>query len=108
MPARSAPRKTWLTFEELPLFPSDEQIAEALFGDDKERCRKFLDQISVEEKHGFPRRSLVYGDRRYGPAVRAYFDHMYGLRDEPARGVLDGEENWQIVPRREKAPGRKR
>jgi len=28
---------------------------------------------------GFPRKQKLYGDRRYWPAVKAYFDSNYGL-----------------------------
>jgi hypothetical protein len=27
---------------------------------------------------GFPRKQKLYGDRRYKPAVRAYFDKLFG------------------------------
>lgn len=32
----------------------------------------------AEAKAGFPRKQKLWGDRRYWPAVKAYFDNMYG------------------------------
>ena len=33
----------------------------------------------AEAKAGFPRKQKLWGDRRYWPAVRAYFDNLYGV-----------------------------
>ena len=30
------------------------------------------------QRSGFPQKQKVWGDRRYWPAVRAYFDRQYG------------------------------
>lgn len=32
----------------------------------------------LEAKGGFPRKQKIWGDRRYKPAVKAYFDRLYG------------------------------
>jgi len=35
---------------------------------------------------GFPRKQKLWGNRRYKPAVKAYFDRLYGIRvDAPQR-----------------------
>ncbi len=31
---------------------------------------------------GFPRKQKIWGDRRYWPAVEAYFDHLYRTKVE--------------------------
>lgn len=33
----------------------------------------------AEAKAGFPKKQKLWGDRRYWPAVRAYFDQLYGV-----------------------------
>jgi hypothetical protein len=32
----------------------------------------------AEAKAGFPKKQKLWGDRRYWPAVKAYFDNLYG------------------------------
>jgi hypothetical protein len=84
--------------EGLPLFPTDKQIAWALFGSDKdEYAKSFLSKIPHLEHDGFPRKSVVYG-RRYWPAVRAYLDYRMGLRDAHLPHAEDGRETWDDVP----------
>lgn len=41
----------------MPLYPTDEQIAEALFGKDRETARSFIATIEIEERRGFPKKS---------------------------------------------------
>lgn len=38
----------------------------------------------AEAKAGFPKKQKLWGDRRYWPAVKAYFDNLYGV-NVPAR-----------------------
>jgi hypothetical protein len=33
----------------------------------------------AEAKAGFPKKQKLWGDRRYWPAVRAYFDNLHGV-----------------------------
>ena len=36
--------------------------------------------------NGFPRKQKLWGDRRYWPAVKAYFDRLHGIKvDDPQR-----------------------
>jgi len=39
----------------------------------------------LDRKNGFPKKEKLWGDRRYWPAVKAYFDRLYGGRYETAR-----------------------
>jgi hypothetical protein len=32
----------------------------------------------AEARAGFPKKQKLWGDRRYWPAVKAYFDNLYG------------------------------
>jgi hypothetical protein len=34
---------------------------------------------------GFPRKQKIWGDRRYYPAVQAYFDQLYGPKLVPSQ-----------------------
>jgi hypothetical protein len=38
----------------------------------------------LEHKPGFPRKEKLWGDRRYWPAVKAYFDALYGPKIQPS------------------------
>jgi hypothetical protein len=60
------------------LFPSDEEIARVLFGNDKARIKLFEETVAAEERRGLPRKHPTYG-ARYWPAVKAYFDYEWGL-----------------------------
>jgi hypothetical protein len=64
------------------LFPSDEEIAGVLFGNDKARIKLFGETVAAEERRGLPRKHPTYG-ARYWPAVKAYFDYEWGLVAEP-------------------------
>jgi hypothetical protein len=35
-------------------------------------------RVLDEKPSGFPRKQKLWGDRRYWPAVKAYFDRLYG------------------------------
>jgi hypothetical protein len=40
----------------------------------------------AEAKAGFPKKQKLWGDRRYWPAVKAYFDSLYGANAAQQRG----------------------
>jgi hypothetical protein len=73
------------------LFPTDEEIARTLFGDDKALTRAFLDHIALEERLGMPRKHPQWG-RRYWPAVKAYFDYQWGLAAQPPSASAEQPE----------------
>lgn len=37
----------------------------------------------LESKGDFPRKQKLWGDRRYKPAIKAYFDRLYGSVGAP-------------------------
>jgi hypothetical protein len=40
----------------------------------------------AEARAGFPKKQKLWGDRRYWPAVKAYFDNLYGASMGQQRG----------------------
>ncbi|GJE00008.1 hypothetical protein [Methylobacterium isbiliense] len=94
-----------LTFDDLPLFPDDAEIAEAVVGPDPDRIREWCASVGALEANGFPPRTHAY-KRRYAPAVRDYYDRMYRLpADLPARRVVvENVEAWTSRPGRKPRP----
>lgn len=43
----------------------------------EKKAREALRMLDAQRK-GFPQKQKLWGDRRYWPAVRAYFDREYG------------------------------
>ena len=41
----------------------------------------------AEAKAGFPKKQKLWGDRRYWPAVKDYFDNLYGVRVSHRRDI---------------------
>lgn len=65
------------TLDELPLFATDHEIAEAVVG--PERAKQYLLSIKLLEKlPGFPPHDPAHGGR-YVPAVKAFYDVRSGL-----------------------------
>jgi hypothetical protein len=76
----------------LPEFVSDDMLGAALLGAD--RVKEFRQMVALLEARGFPKIDQLMGGR-YVPAVKAYFDHQYGL-DRGAGPPLapDGVEDF--------------
>lgn len=93
-----------LTFEDLPLFADDADIAACVVGPDPERIREWCASVGALEANGFPPRTHAY-KRRYTPAVRDYYDRMYGLPAMlPAKREI-GENLGAWTSRRSKRQG---
>jgi hypothetical protein len=45
----------------------------------EKRARAILQAFDKDPRSQFPHKQKLYGDRRYWPAVRAYFDRVGGL-----------------------------
>ena len=79
------------TFDKLPLFASDAELAEAVVG--KARVKQYLivlERLDAGDP-GFPKVDKAHGGR-YTPAVKLYYDTHHGLRtglreapDQPER-----------------------
>jgi hypothetical protein len=76
----------------LPLFATDDVLGSALLGPD--RVQEFRQMVTLLEPRGFPKIDQLMGGR-YVPAVRAFFDHQYGLdRGGVPPLVPDGVEDF--------------
>jgi hypothetical protein len=69
-------RRPSLTFAELPLFATDDELGVALLG--RARSAIWRKLASRFEHEGLPRNDPHMGGR-YVPAVKAFFDRQYGL-----------------------------
>src|ERR1700730_9365743 len=81
------------SLESLPLFATEDQIGVALLGAD--RLQEWRQIAPLLEARGLPKIDQLMGGR-YMPAVRAYFDRLYGI-DRAASNVPlapDGIEDF--------------
>lgn len=69
-------RRPSLTFAELPLFATDDELGVALLG--RARSVVWRNLVPSFEQAGLPKNDPQMGGR-YVPAVKAFFDHQYGL-----------------------------
>jgi hypothetical protein len=85
--------RTASSLSTLPLFAGDDMLGAALLGPD--RVQGFRQMAPMLEGRGFPKIDQLMGGR-YVPAVRAFFDHQYGL-DRGAAPPLapDGIEDFE-------------
>lgn len=70
------PAPETLEREKDKLWVSDSEIIRRM-GVPEKKAREAIRML--EEKSGFPKKQKLWGDRRYWPAVRAYFDQLYGI-----------------------------
>lgn len=73
-----------------PLFPSEQDIARFVLG---EEAKRWPDLSAVLEREGLPKIDPTTG-RRYWPAVRAWFDERHGLKSYSIPATADGDERW--------------
>jgi hypothetical protein len=75
-----------LEAEREKLWVTDAELIRRL-GVPKEYARAALQDLD-RAGSGFPKKQKVWGDRRYWPAVKAYFDELYAPRmAAPQRGI---------------------
>jgi hypothetical protein len=90
---RAKYQNTGSSLSTLPLFASDDVLGAALLGPD--RVAEFRQMVPLLEPRGFPKIDQLMGGR-YVPAVRAFFDHQYGLdRDTAPPLAPDGTEDFE-------------
>jgi hypothetical protein len=53
-------------------------------------ARDAISALDRNPRSGFPKKQGLWGNRRYWPAVRAYFHRANGLSMEPSRRVNHG------------------
>ncbi|MCD1267221.1 hypothetical protein B5M44_26220 [Shinella sumterensis] len=85
------------------LFITDAQLAERI-GLTTEQMKA---KTSVLEKSGFPTKDVMFENRRYWPAVRAWLDRRYGLYCSDVHGpnAPDEQEPWKCKGGRVTPPG---
>jgi hypothetical protein len=90
------------SLDALPLFATDEIIGAALLG--PKRVQEWRQIAPLLEGRGLPKLDPLMGGR-YLPAVRAYFDHQYGLDNGGGAPLApDGVEDFQTWRQRQKHP----
>jgi hypothetical protein len=52
-------------------------------------ARRLIAHLDQNKTSGFPKKLPLYGDRRYWPSVKAYFDRTAGFRMGPSIGGSD-------------------
>ncbi len=88
------------SLDSLPLFATDDIIGTALLG--RERAAEWCQIAPLLEARGLPKIDQMMGGR-YMPAVRAFFDHLYGLdRGGDAPLAPDGTEHFDKWRERQK------
>jgi len=74
-----------------PLYLTEAEIALAVLG--KERARDWALIAAALELEGLPKVDPLTG-RRYGPAVKVFFDKRHGIYDRVLPVTVDGVERW--------------
>jgi len=85
-----------IEWDSLPLFSDDSLIGAALLG--TERASEWAAIAPLYERRGLPKIDAVMGGR-YVPAVRAFFDHAYGLHGREPPKAPDGFERPDVWKR---------
>jgi hypothetical protein len=49
-------------------------------------ARRLIDHLDRTKTSGFPKKLPLYGDRRYWPACKAFFDRTAGYKMDPSQG----------------------
>lgn len=62
-----------------PLWVTDEEMIRRI-GAPEKITRAVVKRLDETPRSGFPKKEKLYGDRRYWPAVKAYYDALYGLK----------------------------
>lgn len=61
------------------MFVNDKELIEKL-NVDEAKARAALLVLDQDKTSGFPQKSRLWGDKRFWPAVAAYFEHHYGYK----------------------------
>lgn len=70
------------------LWRTDAEIIEAL-GVPADVAATAIHALDQDSRTGFPKKHKLWGDRRYWPAVKAFFDHLYGPKIKSPRRTDD-------------------
>jgi hypothetical protein len=81
----SMPAPETIEREKDKLWVSDAELIRRM-GVPEKTARETL-RVLDTKRAGFPQKQKLWGDRRYWPAVKAYFDRLYGAKvDASQRG----------------------
>lgn len=85
---------------DLPLYPTEDEIAKAVLG--RGRTSEWAGIAATLEKKGLPQKDATTG-RRYWPAVKDYFDRRHRLATvaAPAPGSMEITQCRQPPARRQ-------
>lgn len=61
------------------LYITDEELIRRL-GAPRKAARAALHMLDHDRSKGFPQKQKLWGNRRYWPAVKAYFERVNGLK----------------------------
>lgn len=61
------------------LYITDEELIRRL-GAPRKAARAALHMLDRDRSRGFPQKQALWGNRRYWPAVKAYFERINGLK----------------------------
>lgn len=84
---------TAATDKEKGLWVTDAELIRRM-GVPEKTARETLRMLDAKP-NGFPRKQKLWGDRRYWPAVKDYFDKVYGVKVRRLAGIqcqVHGEE----------------
>ena len=86
------------TPSEMPLYPDEAEIAQAVLGPGRAKCWPSL--ATVLERSGFPKIDVMMGGR-YWPAVKAFLDRRHHVGDHAlARPIRRSEEGIDATRQR--------
>lgn len=74
-PRQKRPRET----KRGGLWVNDKELIERL-NVDEAKARAVLRELDTDKTSGFPQKWRLWGDKRYWPAIAAYFEHHYGYK----------------------------
>lgn len=75
----SKPAAETLEREKDKLWVSDSELVRWMGVPEKQAYEAL--RVLDAKPNGFPRKQKLWGDRRYKPAIKAYFDKLYGVKD---------------------------
>jgi len=78
----STPAPATIEREKAKLWVTDAELIRRM-GVPEQQAREALRMLDAKQT-GFPRKQKLWGDRRYWPDVKAYFDREYGRNIEAA------------------------
>lgn len=80
----TAPSPETIEREKDKLWVTDPELVRRL-GIPRDTIMPVIRRLDEDRRSGFPKKQKLFGDRRYWPAVKDYFDALYGAKIEPSK-----------------------